>query len=423
MRRKNYLWYRFWRHTVVGTGLKFFYSSVKVRGKENLPKNKPILYIPNHQNSFMDALHVATTTWPVIYFLTRAEAFKPNIVGKFLWSLYMLPVYRVRDGLKSVQKNNHIFELCIQYLKNKDTVLVFAEANHNLKRRIRSLSKGFTRIAFGAEDKFEWELDLQIVPVVVNYSEHQAGGNKVQVNYGEAIPVSRYKSLYHDDEKAAVEEMKHDVSEAMKKLVFHVEDLSKYSVHKILWDDLEPNRNLVINPDVANERISKTDSFLNEELIEQGKKLDALAEKHHVSLREVAYGKQTTAKDILLSPFYTFSFLNNIISYQPVQYLINNVIKDRAFDASIKFLASVFLFPAFYGIASLALALSGIDSIWIWGYLLLSILTAPLFVRAKKLFTPSSSSSLKKKDPDTYREIKERLTTFKDLRELILAKN
>lgn len=420
MREKNYLWYQFWRHTVVGNGLRFFYKKRRVVGRENLPKDKPILYVPNHQNSFMDALHVATTTKPTIYFLTRAQAFKPDIVGKYLWSINMMPVYRVRDGFSSVQKNNEIFEKCIRYLKNRDTILVFAEANHNLKRRIRSLSKGFTRIAFGAEEEYDWSLDLQIVPVGINYSEHQTGGNTVQVNYGEAIPVSKYRERYESDEKSGVDAMKEDVSEAMKKLVFHVEDLEEYPLQKILWDDLEPNDLNVIDPDIANERIQKTQSHVTDELIEEAKELDKLADKNKIDLNEFAFGKQFSLKDALLLPFYGFSFLNNIIPYQPVRYLIKNVIKDRAFDASIKFLAAVFLFPLFYGIVSLILGISGVDGIFIWSYLILSVLSAPAFVRAKTLFTPSKTKKLKKKDPELYREIESRLSSLKDLRDTIL---
>ncbi|MBD3616859.1 MAG: 1-acyl-sn-glycerol-3-phosphate acyltransferase [Gracilimonas sp.] len=420
MREKNYLWYQFWRHTVVGNGLKFFYSKVKTSGKENLPEDKPILYVPNHQNSFMDALHVATTTKPVIYFLTRAQAFKPDIIGKFLWSINMMPVYRVRDGFSSIQKNNAIFEKCIKYLKNKDTVLVFAEANHNLKRRIRPLSKGFTRIAFGAEEKYNWELDLQIVPVGVNYSEHQSGGNTVQVNYGMPIPVSKYKEAFLADEKEAVEEMKEEVSTAMKKLVFHVANLEEYPLQKILWDDLEPDELKIINPDIANDRIQRTEPHLTEELINEASELDKIAEKNKVKLKEVAYGKELKPKDFILFPFYAFSFLNNIIPYQPIRHLILNVIKDRAFDASIKFLASLFLLPSFYAIVSLILAISGVPSIYIWAYLGLSVITAPLFKRAKKLFTPTSAQRLKKKKPKLFQEIKSRLETFKKLRSSIL---
>lgn len=421
MREKNYLWYQFWRHAVVGNGLRFFYKKRKVVGRENLPKDKPILYVPNHQNSFMDALHVATTTKPTIYFLTRAQAFKPDVVGKFLWSINMMPVYRVRDGFSSVQKNNEIFEKCIRYLKNGDTILVFAEANHNLKRRIRSLSKGFTRIAFGAEEEYDWSLDLQIVPVGLNYSEHQTGGNVVQVNYGEAIPVSKYRERYESDEKAGVDSMKQDVSDAMKKLVFHVEDLAEYPLQKILWDDLEPDDLKVIDPDIANDRIQRTQSHITDELIDEAKDLDKLAEKHKVDLNAFAFGKQFKFKDLLLLPFYGFSFLNNFIPYQPVRYLINNVIKDRAFDASIKFLVSLFSFPIFYGIVSLILSFSGVESIFIWSYLILSVLTAPVFVRAKTLFTPSKANKLKKRDPKVFQEIESRLSLFKDLRASILS--
>lgn len=420
MREKNYLWYQFWRHTVVGNGLRFFYKKRKVVGRENLPKDKPILYIPNHQNSFMDALHVATTTKPTIYFLTRAQAFKPEIVGKFLWSINMMPVYRVRDGFSSVQKNNEIFEKCIRYLRNGDTILIFAEANHNLKRRIRSLSKGFTRIAFGAEEEYDWTLDLQIVPVGVNYSDHQTAGNTVQINYGEAIPVSKYRERFENDEKAGVDAMKHDVSEAMKKLVFHVEDLGEYPLQKILWDDLEPDDRKVIDPDIANDRIKRTQPHITDELVEEAKQLEKLSEKNKIDLNELAFGKQFSIKDLFLFPFYGFSFLNNLIPYQPVRYLIKNVIRDRAFDASIKFLSALFLFPLFYGIVSLILSLSGVESTFIWTYLILSVFTAPLFVRAKVLFTHSDTNRLKKKKPKVYQDIKSRLSVFKDLRASIL---
>lgn len=420
MRRKNYLWYRFLRHTVVGTGLKFFYSSVKVKGKENLPKNKPILYIPNHQNSFMDALHVATTTWPVIYFLTRAQAFKPSIVGKFLWSLYMLPVYRVRDGLKSVQKNNEIFELCIKYLENKDTVLVFAEANHNLKRRIRSLSKGFTRIAFGAEEEFDWQLDLQIVPVGINYSEHRTGGNLVQVNYGEPIPVKKYRAAYLEDDKLATDEMKEDVSEAMKKLVFHVEDLKEYPVQKILWDDLEPDRSLVIDPDVANHRISNTKPHITPKLTEQANEVQALADKHNIPLRDFAKNDGLSFKEFFLFPFYMFSYFNNLLPYLPIKRLIKKVIKDPAFDASIKFLGGLLFLPLFYTLVSLGLFFSGVSTFTVLIYIVLSIFTAPMFIRSKELFSSDDIQALQRFHPDDYNRILDILNSFQKVRDSIL---
>jgi 1-acyl-sn-glycerol-3-phosphate acyltransferase len=420
MRRKNYLWYRFWRHTVVGNGLKFFYKDIKAVGKENLPKDKPILYIPNHQNSFMDALHVAVTTKPVIYFLTRAQAFKPSIVGKFLWSINMMPVYRIRDGFSSIQKNNEIFEKCIRYLKNKDTILIFAEANHNLKRRIRPLSKGFTRIAFGAEEKHDWDLDLQIVPVGINYTRHRKAGNTVQVNYGKPIPVKNYRDTFIEDERKGVESMKRDVSDAMKNLVFHVDHLNEYPVYKILWDDLEPDDHKTIDPDVANSRIAKTETYLTEDLVEKAKSLNKKAEKAGFELQDLAASKTFGLKQFLLSPLYLFSFINNLIPYQPVRYMVANMIKDQAFDASIKFLLSLVTFPAFYITVSVILGLLNVEWEIIAGYLLISLITAPMFVRAKDLFSRSPKKKLQKDDPKLFSEIEEGLNEFSRLRTTIL---
>ncbi|MAL16970.1 MAG: hypothetical protein CL670_07935 [Balneola sp.] len=420
MRKINYLWYQFWRHTIVGNGLKIFYKKMQLTGREDLPKNKPLLFVPNHQNSFMDAFLVTTNLKQVMYFLTRAKAFNPPIMGWFLRSLNMLPVYRVRDGLSSVQKNNAIFDLCYDYLKNQESVLVFAEANHNLKRRIRPLSKGFTRIAFGAEEKYDWDLDIQIVPVGVNYSSHREGRNHVHIKFGECIPVSKFKEAYIADENEASMQMKDEVSDAMKKLVFHVEDLDEYSVHKILWEELEADNTTITDPDISNARIQKTDAHITPELIEEAKELDKLADKHKVSLKDVAIGKQISAKDVVLSPLYIFSFLNNIIPYQPIKYLISNVIKDRAFDASIKYISGLFLLPIFYGIVAAVLAIVGVDSAFIYGYLVLSVFTAPFFTRAKELFTKNSAQQIEKSKPAVYQEIKSQLEAFKKLRQTIL---
>lgn len=418
--RKNHLWYQMFRYPIVGAALRLFYKKIKIVGKEHLPKDTPILFVPNHQNSFMDALHVVTTVKPFIYFLTRAEAFQPAPQAWFLKSLNMLPVYRVRDGFSSVQKNNEIFEECFNYFGRNDAVLIFPEANHDLKRRIRPLSKGFTRLAFGGEEYYDWDLDLQIVPVGLNYTHHREARNVVQIHYGEPIPVQRYRDLYSEDQNEATREMKREVSEEMKTLVFHVQKLEEYPVHKILWQELEPNDVDLTDPELANKRIEKTKPHITEELITQAKELDKLISSTNINGREFLHGESFKFKDILLFPAYLYSLVNNLIPYQPVRYLTTKIIKDHAFDASIKFLAGVVVLPIFYSIVSLIIAFSGGNSTYIWSYLALSILTAPFFIRAKSLFTGNPVKKLKKQNPNLYEKIMRGLNDFKSLRERIL---
>ena len=54
---------------------------------------------------------------------------------------------------------------------------------------------------------------------------------------------------------------------------------------------------------------------------------------------------------------------------------MTHTIKDHAFDASIKFLLSVFLFPFSMLVVSVLLWLIDIEAVWIWIYLASSFLS------------------------------------------------
>ncbi len=90
--------------------------------------------------------------------------FKKELIRKLLMSLQMLPVYRVRDGWNNITNNTTIFNTCTELLNKNQAIVMFPEGNHNLARRVRPLSKGFTRIVFDSIEKHP-NLDLQIVPV------------------------------------------------------------------------------------------------------------------------------------------------------------------------------------------------------------------------------------------------------------------
>ncbi|MFV1883275.1 MAG: lysophospholipid acyltransferase family protein [Balneola sp.] len=422
--RKNWLWYQMFRYLIVKCGLYLFYKRIIIEGKEYLPKNKPILFVPNHQNSFMDALLVVTHTKPFIYFLTRAQAFSSPLLGKFLRSLNMLPVYRVRDGLSSVTKNNAIFEECINYLKRNDAVLVFPEANHDLRRRIRPLSKGFTRIAFDAEVRENWEMGLHIIPVGVNYTEHRRSRNTVKVVFGSPILMKDFRELYEKDEREATNELKKQVSDGMKELVMHVPNLDHYPLCKIVLDDLEENEKKLIDPDLVNANVKKIEQQATPELFETARKVYELAEKQDFSIKTIRGRKKPILALILLLPLYLFSWLNNLIPYQVVRKIIASVIKDHAFDASIKFLIGVTLFPLFWMLVSLILWVSGTSSLFTFGYLVLSVFTAPLFKNANLLLREAkekkSFSEFENSNPKEYQEFLKGIEILNEFRSKVL---
>lgn len=173
---------------LVKISLKGYFNKIRIEGKENIPKNTPILLVANHQNALIDPLLLATHTGLKPSFLTRASVFKKSFVAKLLNFIHMLPVYRVRDGFSTIQQNQGTFDQTYEVLRKNGTVIIFAEGSHSLIRNLRPLSKGFTRIAFGLKEKYP-ETTPVILPVALDYSAHKRSGSIARVTIGKAIPV------------------------------------------------------------------------------------------------------------------------------------------------------------------------------------------------------------------------------------------
>lgn len=396
--RKNYLWYQFFRYGIIRPALTFFYSDIKVIGREHIPENKPVMFIGNHQNSFLDALHIVNNTSHFVHFLTRAEAFGNPLLDRFFYSLNMLPVYRARDGFGTIKRNEQIFEECYERLARNDALLVFAEASHVMQRRIRPLSKGFTRIVFGVEEKYNWELDLQIVPVGISYGKHRKSRTPVRIEFGQAVSALQYKQEYQKDEREAAHQLKMEMAGRLKNLTLHIPNKKHYALYQLMLDELEPNRQELLEPELVNFRAETINRQLNGELVEESQFLLDKADQHNITVRDLANPVSIGLKDIALSPLYAFSMINNALPYQLVRWLVNSYLEDEAFEASVKFLVGLML-PFYYALIALILLLAGVSFPWAGGYLLASLATAPLFVRGKdllvsKLFDKKKRSTL-----------------------------
>ncbi len=218
---------RIWYNIVkiyIRTGLFLFHKKIIVNGLNNIPRKGAVLFVSNHKNALIDPLLIATTATRTIHFLTRASAFKIKFVKWLLSTINMLPIYRMRDGKETLTKNEEIFKKCYAILSKKKTLLIFPEGTHDLKRLIRPLSKGFTRIAFGTLEHNP-DLELQIVPVGLNYTEATLFGESASIYYGKPILVNPFFNI--NDINASTLDLKRVVLEKMKELTTHI-DIENY---------------------------------------------------------------------------------------------------------------------------------------------------------------------------------------------------
>ncbi|PTM02151.1 MAG: glycerol acyltransferase [Bacteroidetes bacterium] len=196
----------------------FYFKRIDIHGVENVPKDKPVILLGNHQNALLDAFLIATKCGRLSYFLTRASVFKKPLVSKLLKSLQMLPVYRIRDGWSNLSNNNSIFETCVDVLSKKEAVVIFPEGNHNLARRVRLLSKGFTRIVFDTLDNYP-DLDLQLVPVGLNFVNATNFPDSTAIYFGEPISAKPFVS---ENRNESVLSLKETIKEALEKLTTNI---------------------------------------------------------------------------------------------------------------------------------------------------------------------------------------------------------
>ncbi|APG64015.1 acyltransferase [Tenacibaculum todarodis] len=232
----------FFVKTVISVGLFFYTKRIIVKGEKNIPKKGAILFMANHPNALIDPLIIATSTKRKTHFLVRAAVFKKTIIAKIFGLLGMMPIYRIRDGLKEISKNDAIFEQCVSLFKSKKAILIFPEGSHNIKRTIRPLSKGFTRILFRALDKHK-DLEIHIVPIGLTYQNESILPTKVAVNIGKPILTS---SFYNPNEiNNSVNKLKEQVSNQLKELSAHIdaenyeETVTKLNAAQVDFTDTE----------------------------------------------------------------------------------------------------------------------------------------------------------------------------------------
>lgn len=244
------LWYLIVKYST-RLGFFFYYKKVFLKNVANVPANKAILFVANHQNALIDPLLIGAFTPRTLHFLTRGDIFNKPLVRKLLSTVNMMPIYRIRDGRDGLSKNDAVFRQCYEILNKNGTVLIFPEGNHNIQRRIRPVSKGFSRIVFGALQR-DPSTEIVILPIGINYSNAKRYGSSVCLNYGKEISVNKLWQLKELDEKVATIKLIEAVSQQLKKLVTHIDDVENHDRIQACFQEDD-----FLDPDKVNEKIKQ----------------------------------------------------------------------------------------------------------------------------------------------------------------------
>lgn len=350
----KYIWYYFvW--TYLRVGLSFYFSKIKVSGLSKIPKGKPVIFAANHENAFLDALLLTTRIPRFTHYLVRADVFNNPIAKAALNSLNLMPVYRMRDGISSIKGNDEVFKNCYNVLGKGDSLLLFPEASHDMRRIERRITKGVARIALGALNAKDGPEELYVVPVGLNYSAHTKFRSTAHVFYGDPIKIEK-----QPEEQEYIEPLRKQVNEAMSEC--HVSLLrDKFDLlDEIFFHDVKKRK--VLEPESINQAADRLNLEKLEELEEKFKTTSD--ELKSQGLHFPFEYRKSLLLDLCLMLFKLPFAVFGLLAHLPIILIdllnIKLVIEDKTFISSMKFAIGMIGYVAIWVIAwNVALGYTG----------------------------------------------------------------
>ncbi len=327
--------------TIAHIGVRMYFRGIERNGVETIPKKGPLIYAVNHQNAFIDAIIVGSITSLPTYYMTRSDVFKPPF-DWFLDAFKMMPIYRIRDGYSSLQKNDDIFDTCTKHLSNKQGLLIFPEGNHGLHHYLRPLTKGMARIALQSQSKIEEP--IMIIPTGLNYFDHFNSGRKLVINYGRPISVTDYMDRYNDHPQKGLRAITKDVSVAMQEMLIIPTKEDNYEEQKHIFSR-------------SNEHLTSSELRLK--------------------INDTAFTKPHKTYPILGQVGRLFGILNFPVLLLG-RWIINTKVSQKIFSSSIKIAMIILVFPTWFLLCFLVV---GFTVSWPWAFLFFLIQIATLIIR------------------------------------------
>ena len=373
---------------VARIALKIYFRKIYFSGIENLPKDKPIILAANHPTAFLEPCLLACLLPQPLHFLVRGDFFDKPIFRTLLESLQMIPIYRMKDkGIQGVKNNFSTLDIVYEHLKKKHTILILAEGRTIHEKRLRPIQKGAARMALGAIEKYP-ALDVQIVPLGVNYDDVLSFRSFVMLDIGQPIDVKTYLQNNQLHPAKTIKKITVDLANRLEERVVQIEQPSDEGLVERLLELYQPQHLSMLPIQIA-------DRYPLEQQMQLAAKVNKMPvdEKEALQKRVASYfetldkfqltdaalqlsKKATFADQLLLLAGYVPYLLGRILNFLPLyfgKWWADNRVKEVVFYASIKasFALAAYLVYAFF----LIIAAIFINQFWLWiGLLLIPVL-------------------------------------------------
>lgn len=340
--------------------LGLYFKRIVFKNQERLRSEGPLLVISNHPNTVIDPLMALYRMPTICHLLANYSLFKNPISGFLLSNLFCIPIQRITDVPEGQPlQNDDAFKKCDEHLLSGGCIYIAAEGTSWPERVIRNFKTGTARIAFNAEMKADFKLDLRILLIGISYSDPLKFGSDVRVEVGELISVDEWHAEYIREPRKVVQEFTDHIENKMRDLVIDCRDIEEDIFLKKLETVLTIEK--PIDTEGGYQRSKKLLKDLHDwqKSDETGFKtfkydvetyFSKLKDLKINDLNDKKFDSYMLPKLILGFPIFIYGFMNNIIPTWLSDKMVSWLKQHEAYDTTVRYVSGLVLFPLFWWI-------------------------------------------------------------------------
>ena len=179
----------------------------------------PCIVVSNHPGTLMDPLNTAVLMKRRVHFLANATLFASRFGNWFFSNFYCIKIERFSDTKGKPLNNKEAFKMATDHLTNGGCLYMAPEGGSNAGRHLHKLKTGPARIALNTEVVNDFDLDLVILPVGLNYSNPTEFRSSLLTIMGEPIKVADFKKDWEKNQIGTVRKLTAVLKEKMEAIL------------------------------------------------------------------------------------------------------------------------------------------------------------------------------------------------------------
>jgi len=227
--------------------------------------------------------------------------------------------------------------------------------------------KAIPRIAFLAEEKNNFQLNLHIVPVGIYYSHYWHFNRELLVNYGDPIELSAYEDEFKKDPQKTTLKLRDELAGRLESLIINIRSKTHYENYELMRELIGAhiagtNKQTASGAEARFYSDQKLIKLLEEKEAEQAAQFQTLHQqlddfrkslkKLNISVEQLDRQRITrrhlvgqSLVSLALLPLVLLGYLLHLIPFFLPRYFIQKKVKNSEFFSTFQFVAGLLIYP------------------------------------------------------------------------------